>query len=91
VAATTAAHSILAVATSIGTGSVRRNFMYNLIWRSVTLQPGTKRIPPEKEAIPVPTGRDRQMAGPLSGSRLARRDLRPGYARPAGPRRRFSS
>ncbi|WP_459529666.1 hypothetical protein, partial [Roseomonas mucosa] len=44
--------------------------MYSLIWRSVTWRPGTRRIPPEKEAIPVPTGRNRQTARPLSGSRL---------------------
>jgi hypothetical protein len=45
--------------------------MYSLIWRSVTWRPGTGRIPREKEAIPVPTGRDRQTARPLLGVRLA--------------------
>ena len=81
----------LASLAAIGTGSVRRNFMYSLIWRSVTWRPGTRRIPPEKEAIPVPTGRNRQTARPLSGSASPPWSPRPGYARPTGPRRRFSS
>ena len=56
-----------ALAAAIGTGSVRRNFMYSLIWRSVTWRPGNRRILREKEPIPLSSHRDRQTASPLPG------------------------
>ena len=60
-----------ALAAASGTGSVRRNFMYSLIWRSVTWRPGNRRILREEEPIPSPNHRDRQTAHPLRDHALA--------------------
>jgi hypothetical protein len=51
---------IPASAAAIGTGSVRRDFIYGPIWRPVTWWMGNRWILQEKEPIPLSGHRDRQ-------------------------------
>src|SRR5271163_3852185 len=78
-----------AFAPAIAGRCLRREFMNNLIWRSVTCRPGKKSVLPKGKADPCSRHRYRQTR-PEGRSPPLRGCLRSGYALPSTPPRRHS-
>src|SRR5271163_3720924 len=78
-----------AFAPAIAGRCLRREFMNNLIWRSVTCRPGKKSVLPKGKTEPCSRRRYRQTR-PEGRSPPLRGCLRSGYARPSTPPQRHS-